>query len=218
MSGPRVLVVLGTEAAWSRGILRGFMEAAHERDWTLLHYHPSMNLNWLADEWTPAAAVIGPELGPAAIARLGSAALVSVVVSPLAVTARRSSDGARGRRHGRRQRGYLDSRPRRPAIDRNDGGSCRRRRSAVARATFSAGARPHDPGRDPSRSCRRGKALARDHARRHGGGRQAKRLYDSCPAQRRVPARVRHASRGVSPSRASRVSQPLSGRMREMRP
>ena len=86
MSAPRVLVVLGTEAAWSRGILRGFMEAAHERDWTLLHYHPSMNLNWLADEWTPAAAVIGPELGPLAIARLASAALVSVTVD-------RSADG-----------------------------------------------------------------------------------------------------------------------------
>jgi LacI family transcriptional regulator len=86
MSGPRVLVVLNTHAAWSRGILRGFMAAANERDWTLLHYQPSSNLNWLAGEWAPAAAVIGPELDAEAFGALAPAALVSVTVD-------RSADG-----------------------------------------------------------------------------------------------------------------------------
>ena len=80
MNSKRVLVVLGTNAAWSRGILRGFMAAAHRHDWTLLHYDPPSNLNWLVDEWAPAAALIGPELGTEAIARLAPAALVSVTV------------------------------------------------------------------------------------------------------------------------------------------
>lgn len=81
MSPKRVLVVLGTDAAWSRGVLRGFMEAAQERDWSLLHYHPSADLNWLIDEWAPAAAVIGPEIGAQASARLAaSGSLVSVTV------------------------------------------------------------------------------------------------------------------------------------------
>ena len=80
MNAQRVLVVLGTDAGWSRGILRGFMAAAHERNWALLHYDPSADLNWLVDEWAPAAAVIGPELGPEAIARLAPAPLVSVTV------------------------------------------------------------------------------------------------------------------------------------------
>jgi LacI family transcriptional regulator, galactose operon repressor len=77
-SSPRVLVVLNTGAAWCRGILRGFMAAAHERDWTLLHYHPDADIDWLASEWAPAAAVIGPELPTAAFARLAPATLVSV--------------------------------------------------------------------------------------------------------------------------------------------
>src|SRR5262245_23950416 len=80
MSGPRVLVVLNTDAAWSRGILRGFMAQANERDWTLLHYHPWSDLGWLAGEWAPAAAVVGPELGTESLAPLGQAALVSVTV------------------------------------------------------------------------------------------------------------------------------------------
>lgn len=74
----RVLVVLDTAAAWSRGILRGFMAAAHEHDWTLLHYHPDADMRWLASEWSPAAAVIGPELPGEAIASLAPAAIVSV--------------------------------------------------------------------------------------------------------------------------------------------
>jgi LacI family transcriptional regulator len=65
MVGPHVLVVLGTSAAWSRGILRGFTPVAHEHGWSLLHYHPNADLDWLAREWTPTAAVLGPEVdGP----------------------------------------------------------------------------------------------------------------------------------------------------------
>jgi DNA-binding LacI/PurR family transcriptional regulator len=86
MNRQHVLVVLGTDAAWSRGILRGFMAVAHERDWGLLHYYPPSTLDWLVEQSSPAAAVIGPELGPEAIARLAAAALVSVTVD-------RSADG-----------------------------------------------------------------------------------------------------------------------------
>jgi LacI family transcriptional regulator len=85
MSGPRVLVVLNTDAAWSRGILRGFMAQANERDWTLLHYHPWSDLGWLVGEWSPAAAVVGPELGAEALAPLASATLVSVTVDRTSV-------------------------------------------------------------------------------------------------------------------------------------
>ncbi|MFZ5890470.1 MAG: substrate-binding domain-containing protein [Myxococcota bacterium] len=80
MTAPRVLVVLSTEAAWARGVLRGFMAAAHERGWTLLHYAPSSNLHWLREEWAPSVAVIGPEVGPGALADLAPAQLVSVTV------------------------------------------------------------------------------------------------------------------------------------------
>lgn len=76
--GARVLVLLSTSSAWSRGILRGFMSAAHEQDWSPLHYHPGSDVSWLADEWAPAAAVIGPELTAEALAELAPAALVSV--------------------------------------------------------------------------------------------------------------------------------------------
>jgi len=80
MTAPRVLIVLGMDAAWSRGVLRGFMAVAHELDWTLLYYHPGMDLNWVTEEWAPAAVVFGPELGTQTIARLAPAALVSVTV------------------------------------------------------------------------------------------------------------------------------------------
>ena len=80
MSPPRVLVVLDTVAAWSRGVLRGFMSAAHEHDWTLLHYSPLVDLNWVADEWAPDVAVIGPGVGSDALGALAPAPLVSVTV------------------------------------------------------------------------------------------------------------------------------------------
>jgi LacI family transcriptional regulator len=78
--GARVLVVLNTAAAWSRGILRGFMAAAHEHDWMLLHYHPDADMGWLVSEWSPSVAVVGPELSAESLARLGSTTLVSVTV------------------------------------------------------------------------------------------------------------------------------------------
>jgi LacI family transcriptional regulator len=78
--GKRVLVVLGTNAAWCRGILRGFMAVAHERNWTLLHYQQSTDLSWLADEWAPNVAIIGPEAGSNELAALAPATLVSVTI------------------------------------------------------------------------------------------------------------------------------------------
>lgn len=83
---PRVLVALQTGTAWSRGVLRGFAAAAHERGWTLLHYDPSTDLDWLAHHWAPAAALIGPELPRDALSALASTPLVSVTVD-------RSADG-----------------------------------------------------------------------------------------------------------------------------
>lgn len=80
MTAQRVLVVLGTEAAWSRGVLTGFMSAAQEHDWAVLHYLPYSNLDWLVNEWEPTVVVLGPEFDAQAIARLASAALVSVTV------------------------------------------------------------------------------------------------------------------------------------------
>jgi LacI family transcriptional regulator len=77
---PRVLIALGTDGAWSRGTLRGFMAVASERDWMLLHYDPKADLSWLSSEWAPAAAVIGPELDAKSMARFFPAALVSVTV------------------------------------------------------------------------------------------------------------------------------------------
>lgn len=78
-ANPSVLVVLHTAAAWSRGILRGFMATAHARDWTVLHYHPDADMGWLVAEWAPAVAVIGAE--PAdALTRLAPATLISVTV------------------------------------------------------------------------------------------------------------------------------------------
>lgn len=76
----RVLVVLGSNAAWCRGILRGFMAVAHERNWTLLHYLASTDMSWLADEWAPGAALIGPEPGSDELAALAPTTLISVTL------------------------------------------------------------------------------------------------------------------------------------------
>src|SRR5689334_270418 len=73
----RVLVVLNTAAAWSRGILRGFMAIAHQHDWALLHYHQNVEMGWLATEWKPDVAVVGPELSDDALAQLAPATLIS---------------------------------------------------------------------------------------------------------------------------------------------
>jgi len=55
-----VLIILDASSAWSRGILRGFAGVAHERGWTLLHYHPTADLDWLAREWKPDIAILPP--------------------------------------------------------------------------------------------------------------------------------------------------------------
>lgn len=57
---PLVLVVLDLSGAWSRGVLAGFTRVAHERGWGLLHYHPGVDLTWLASRFRPGASVLGP--------------------------------------------------------------------------------------------------------------------------------------------------------------
>lgn len=86
MKAPRVLLLLGTDGEWSRGILRGFMAIAQERGWALLHYHPSASLSWLDEGPGPDAAVFGAEFPVEAKARLAAAAVVSVTID-------RSADG-----------------------------------------------------------------------------------------------------------------------------
>ena len=80
MKTPRVLLLLGTDGEWSRGILRGFTAVAQERDWTILHYPPCSNLSWLMEAQAPDVAVLGPGFSAADCARLAPAALVSVTV------------------------------------------------------------------------------------------------------------------------------------------
>lgn len=80
MKPPRVLVVLDTVAAWSRGILRGFMSTAHERGWTVLHYSTLVDLAWVTEEWAPDIAVIGPGMNAASLGKLARASIVSVTV------------------------------------------------------------------------------------------------------------------------------------------
>jgi LacI family transcriptional regulator len=78
MQTPRVLIVLDGSAAWSRGMLRGFARAAHERAWGLLHYHPDADLAWLLREWSPEALVIGPQTRPSYPTELRPRHIVSV--------------------------------------------------------------------------------------------------------------------------------------------
>jgi LacI family transcriptional regulator len=84
MTPPRVLIVLKTESAWSRGILRGFMSSAHERGWTLLHYDSPSYLGWLAGALKPVA-VVAADFSAAEFAALAPATFVCV-------TADRSAD------------------------------------------------------------------------------------------------------------------------------
>jgi LacI family transcriptional regulator len=57
---PRVLIVLDAASAWSRGVLMGFAGVANQRDWTVLHYHPTTDLAWLLREWEPKIVVLPP--------------------------------------------------------------------------------------------------------------------------------------------------------------
>jgi LacI family transcriptional regulator len=81
MDAPVVLVLLDSGPGWSSGILRGFTAVAHERGWTVLHFHPyypTLDLNCLARKYAPAAAVIGPELLGQSMAPLAPAVVVAV--------------------------------------------------------------------------------------------------------------------------------------------
>jgi len=85
-SSPRVLILLKTEAAFARGVLRSFVSAAHEHGWTPLHYHPDENVGWLVNEWAPAAVIVGPALSRQELATFARVPLVSVAFD-------RSADG-----------------------------------------------------------------------------------------------------------------------------
>jgi LacI family transcriptional regulator len=80
MAAPRVLVVLKTDLAWSRGILRGFITTAHERGWALLHYDSPSYLHWLADAMAPVAAVVATDFDAAEFSKLGHTTFVCINV------------------------------------------------------------------------------------------------------------------------------------------
>jgi LacI family transcriptional regulator, galactose operon repressor len=86
-AGPRVLIVLDSAAAWSRGILRGFARIGHEQGWAVLHYPPTnnfeqlaseVNLQRLAVEMPPSAVVLGPMFSGSWPTGLGKCVSVSV--------------------------------------------------------------------------------------------------------------------------------------------
>jgi DNA-binding LacI/PurR family transcriptional regulator len=81
VTAPRVLIVLKSGSAWSRGILGGFMAAAHERGWTLLYYYNSpSDLRPLAQALRPVAAIVATEFDAPEFSELGPATRVSVAV------------------------------------------------------------------------------------------------------------------------------------------
>ena len=63
IDAPRVLVILNMGTGWSRGVLRGFMAAAHAQRWTVLHYPPPVDLAALIRKFSPSAVLIGPDSG-----------------------------------------------------------------------------------------------------------------------------------------------------------
>jgi LacI family transcriptional regulator len=77
---PRVLVILNTSTAWSRGVLRGFAASAHERGWTVLHYPPPVDLASLVERFAPDAALIGPDSGRVSAELFSRIPLVSVAL------------------------------------------------------------------------------------------------------------------------------------------
>jgi LacI family transcriptional regulator len=78
VASARVLLVLDTAAAWSRGVLTGFAEVAQELDWSVLHYHSNVDLEWLLREWPPDAAAVGPSTHWPWPSELGSGLTVSL--------------------------------------------------------------------------------------------------------------------------------------------
>jgi LacI family transcriptional regulator len=57
---PAVLIALDTSAAWSRGIVEGFVRCAREHGWSMLYYPSDADLPRLMTQWRPRAAVLGP--------------------------------------------------------------------------------------------------------------------------------------------------------------
>lgn len=80
MVAPRVLIVLQTNAAWTRGILTSFMATAHERGWTLLFYNELSDLRLFAGSLGPVAAVVATEFDAPELAQLGPTTFISVTV------------------------------------------------------------------------------------------------------------------------------------------
>jgi LacI family transcriptional regulator len=77
---PRILAILNMGSGWSRGVLRGFTAAAHERGWTVLHYPPPVDLARLMQKFSPDAVLIGPDSGRVSEAALSTVPLVSVAL------------------------------------------------------------------------------------------------------------------------------------------
>lgn len=80
LDAPRVLAILNMGTAWSRGVLRGFMAAAHERRWTVLHYPPPVDLGALVQKFGPSALLIGPDSGKVPPAISAAIPVVSVAL------------------------------------------------------------------------------------------------------------------------------------------
>lgn len=80
VDAPRVLAILNMSTGWSRGVLRGFMTAAHERRWTVLHYPPPVDVAALVQKFTPSAILIGPDSGKAVFAYAAQVPVVSVAL------------------------------------------------------------------------------------------------------------------------------------------
>src|SRR3954471_11462115 len=77
---PRVLAILNTGTGWSRGVLRGFMAAAHEHRWTVLHYPPPADVEALMRKFTPSAILVGPDSGNGPFTRDAPVPIVSVAL------------------------------------------------------------------------------------------------------------------------------------------
>jgi LacI family transcriptional regulator len=80
VEAPRVLAILNMGTGWSRGVLRGFMAAAHERRWMVLHYPPPVELEWLVQKFAPSAVLVGPDSGTVSSAHARGVPIVSVAL------------------------------------------------------------------------------------------------------------------------------------------
>jgi LacI family transcriptional regulator len=75
-----VLAVLNMATAWSREVLRGFMMAAHERGWTVLHYPPPVDVDALVETFAPSAILFGIDSGKLPCTQPSSVPIVSVAL------------------------------------------------------------------------------------------------------------------------------------------